>query len=378
MGMAKEHTLNIYGHNSIYTQDYLKNNYGKRKLKIHFCEPDFGTNGDTGILLFISGFGANSNSNVYKKMRQTFANKYNLVTIQCDYFGNEFMQKANNVLLNINRNEIEKIFTSNEIEYIFEEGNTNLNRLLEVGKNYNITMHGRENLSNENHMNFNDMGIMQALDNITSVIYVMSILYNNNHKFNSKKIILYGHSHGAYLSYLCNALAPHLFSLLIDNSAWLFPVYLKDNRVVFNKIGKMKLAIEFDYFAKNINFDEELLNLSTLYGKLGNNCNIISYHGNNDNLINNKIKENFCSKLDYCIYNEISEKNIDGVIFKSNAHGLGADFLNLFDYTIKDLEKLNFKFGKDSSFYLPNLEISTNQNNYMINYDNLFPEFRII
>lgn len=253
----------------------------------------------------------------------------------------------------------------------------NPNRLLEVGKNYNITMYGKENLSNENHMNFNDMGIMQALDNITAVIYVMSILYNNNHKFNSKKIILYGYSHGAYLSYLCNALAPHLFSLLIDNSAWLFPVYLKDNRIVFNKIGKMNLDIEFDYFAKNINFDEELLNLSTLYNKVENNCNIVSYHGNNDNLINNKIKESFCSKLNYCIYNEISEKNIDGVIFKSNGHGLGADFLNLFDYTIKNLEKFNIKFEKDNSFYLPNLGVSTNQNNYMINYDNLFPEFRL-
>ena len=108
-GMAKEYTLDIYGHNSIYTQDYLKNNYDKRKFKVRFCEPDFGVNEDTGILLFVSGFGANSNSNVYKKMRQTFANKYNLITIQCDYFGNEFMQKSSNILLGTNRSEIEKI-----------------------------------------------------------------------------------------------------------------------------------------------------------------------------------------------------------------------------------------------------------------------------
>lgn len=376
--MAKEYILDVYGHNSIYINNYLKNNYNKRKFKVYFDEPDFGVNEETGILLFISGFGGNSNSNVYKKMRQIFADKYNLVTIQCDYFGYEFMQNANNILVNLNRDDIEGIFTDDEIKLIFQQGNIKLDRLLEVAKNYKINIFGKEDLSNEEFKNFNDMGIMQTLDNITAVLSVMSILYNNNYKFNSKKVILYGHSHGAYLAYLCNALAPHLFSLLIDNSAWLFPVYLKSNRMIFYRTGKMNLAIEFDCFAKNINFDEELLNLSVLYSKVKNNCNIVSYHGNNDNLIDNELKKSFCSSLDYCIYNEISEKNIDGVIFKSNTHGLGADFLNLFDYTMKDLEKLNFKFEKDNNFYLPNLKISTKQNNYLINYDNIIPEFYIV
>ncbi len=55
------------------------------------------------------------------------------------------------------------------------------------------------------------MGIMQAIDNISAVICIMEIIKDNCYKFNRNKIIIYGHSHGAYLAYLCNAFAPNLF-----------------------------------------------------------------------------------------------------------------------------------------------------------------------
>ena len=51
-------------------------------------------------------------------MRNTFADKYKLVTVQCDYFGWEFMQGANNISLNINKNQLEKHFKREEIDYI--------------------------------------------------------------------------------------------------------------------------------------------------------------------------------------------------------------------------------------------------------------------
>ena len=74
----------------------------------------------------------------------------------------------------------------------------------------------------EDLTNFNDMGIMQALDNISAIVTVIEIIKDNGYKFDESKIIIYGHSHGAYLGYLCNAFAPNLFSMIIDNSAWLF------------------------------------------------------------------------------------------------------------------------------------------------------------
>ncbi|WP_223869599.1 DUF2920 family protein [Paenibacillus sabuli] len=107
-----------------------------------------------------------------------------MVTIQCDFFGWEFMQSVS---------------------------------------------------LNETVSNFNDMGIMQALDNITAVIIVSEFIKDNNLKFNAKKIIADGQSHGAYLAFLCNRFAPNLFSLIIDNSAWIVPAYLTLNRRIIYK-----------------------------------------------------------------------------------------------------------------------------------------------
>ncbi|EYE88822.1 hypothetical protein Q428_05955 [Fervidicella metallireducens AeB] len=79
--MAREYFITEYTHNSIYVNSKNQGNYKNRKIKIYFSEPNNGINSDTGILLFIAGFGGNANSNVYKKMRNEFADKYNLVTI---------------------------------------------------------------------------------------------------------------------------------------------------------------------------------------------------------------------------------------------------------------------------------------------------------
>jgi len=49
--------------------------------------------------------------------------------------------------------------------------------------------------------NFNDMGLMQAIDNIATALIIIEILKSNQLIFNSRRIMIYGHSHGAYLAY---------------------------------------------------------------------------------------------------------------------------------------------------------------------------------
>ena len=53
--MAKEYVFDIYAHPSVYSAK-------DRKYNIYFSVPDKGVNADTGILLFIAGFGGNANS----------------------------------------------------------------------------------------------------------------------------------------------------------------------------------------------------------------------------------------------------------------------------------------------------------------------------
>ena len=45
-------------------------------------------NENTGMLVLIPGYGGNIDSHVFRKMREVFAEQYNFITVQCDYFGN--------------------------------------------------------------------------------------------------------------------------------------------------------------------------------------------------------------------------------------------------------------------------------------------------
>ena len=93
--MSKAYSIEILAHSSIYKNNYLDNNYKERKLRVDYSEPER-INESTGILLLIPGYGASIDSNVYKKMRGKFSDLYNLIILQCDYFGSEFMQTPQN------------------------------------------------------------------------------------------------------------------------------------------------------------------------------------------------------------------------------------------------------------------------------------------
>jgi hypothetical protein len=373
--MAKNYESLEYMHNSIYNKNLIDNQYNKRKAKIYFSEPDAGVNEETGILLFIAGYGGNANSNIYKKMRQQFADRYNLVTIQCDYFGYEFMQSSESVNTpEFDFETLNNIFSSDEMKEIYFQNKLDLNKVIKIGSKYNLNLNVTENLSGETLDNFNDMGIIQALDNIVAVLKVMSIIYENGFQFNTKKVIIYGQSQGSYLSYLCNRFCPGLFSNIIDNSSWLYPQYLLANRCVTYNIGKLNLNVQFEYLARKLNLNNKILDLNYLYSNFKNNCDIISYHGIEDKLINHNEKKDFCKKIDKCVYNEINEDIIDGMIFKSTEHGLGADFINLFDNSYN-----KFTYGKDIFLNLPkDVAIKTDKNVYLINYKDILPILTVI
>lgn len=362
--MAKDYKIRWPAHPNIYT------NNESREFNVYFSEPDLEVNKETGLLLLIPGFGGNANSNVYQKMRANFADKYNLVTIQCDYFGQEFMQDTKSVTLNIDKDSLSQNLTTLEFNQIFKK-EFDVKKFIDIGSKYKMSVFGKEKMS-ENTTNYNDMGIMQALDNLTALHYVIKIIEDNNLKFNTKKVIVFGQSHGAYLSYLCNAFSPGLFTLMIDNSSWLFPQYLTSSRFLTKQYGEMKLQIEFDYLARKLDSDFEFLNLASIYSKFENKCVIKVYHGTEDKLISSDQKQKFCKDISLCSYTEISSKNVDGKIFKSAGHGLQADFIKLFDLVIN-----NHEFGFSNTLNLDKTVLRTSKCTYEVNYKNDMPVFSV-
>lgn len=311
--LSENFEFEMDGHANIY------NKYSPRKLKVYFSTPE-NINSETGILLLIAGYGGNANSNVYKKMRTQFPDKYNLIVVQCDYFGSKFMQ-------------------SEPLDETVEH--------------------------------FNDMGIMQAIDNITSVLAVKEIIKDNGYIINEFKTILYGHSHGAYLCYLCNAFAPNLVNLIIDNSAWTFPESFNFDRKLYFPLDhnpNQRKTVTFRYLARKFDFDKELLNLHSLYTKIDTNTNAIIFQGGNDQLVDFEKKRLFSQLLKNKSFNLITKQDLDGDIFKSTTHGLNADFLKLFDLAIS-----NQSFDTKSSIEIESFSITTERFRYNFNYDKKFP-----
>lgn len=358
--MAKDLVLNIEAQKSIYTEKEGKNN---RTIDVYYSIPENGVNEDTGVMLYIFGFRGNPTTKVGKKLRNYAADKYNLITIQCNYFGAEYMQKSKNLrLLEEHMNN----FSKEELIKIYKDGIFNYNNFIEVCSNYNLTTQIRENL-NETIENFNEMGLMQAMDNLNALISVMELFKKTGQNLNYKKIILFGNSHGAYLCHLCNILSGGLVNLIIDNSGWMYPTHIgKDKRLLSIDSTNKKIKVIFDYKARDYIEDFEILNLNNLYSQITNKADIVCYNGNKDHLVNINEKKNFIESLPNSKFYEINDKNIDGVIFKNNKHGLGANFLELFNKVMNEYE---FKFEKDNNYpIMDNVYFSSDKYHYIVDY----------
>ncbi|CAI3537901.1 DUF2920 family protein [Clostridium neonatale] len=347
--MAREYEVEVFGQPSLYKAS-------ERKFKIYFSEPDYGINNLTGINLLINGYGAHPKSNVYKKMRNEFADKYNLVVLQCEYFGIEFMQTDSEIAYNELREK--------ENEFIRIQYDSNEYYMKIIDKYQNETLE-----------NMNDMGAIQAIDNLTALKVVMDILKSNSFNFNRNKIIVYGHSHGAYLGHLCNLFAPNIFSALIDNSAYVYPTYLDDHnkRKTVRNLGGLLIMERYSYLISKVVFDKEFYNLDNLYSQVDNKCNIICFQGIDDGLYDYKNKIKFIKNIKNAEAELITSENLDNEVFKNTIHGVGADFIKMFEYVDNkyELENHNPNWGFTDIFY------TTSKYEYMINNSGGVPRLNV-
>lgn len=358
--MAINESLNIPAHPNIY------NGYNERDLRIDFSIPIAGTNEDTGVFVFVPGFGGHIDSNVYKKMRERFADKYNVVTVQCDYFGSRFMQSANSFTYHLD--DLKTLIKKED----FSKLQKNPSNFLKIVSQYEITVPVLATVD-ETVNEFVDMGYMQAIDVVTAIEAVKIILQENQLIFNDARVIGYGQSQGAYLLHLANRLAPHLFERIIDNAAWVEPGYLKSNRYLFSKFGQSTLSMGFDYIAKDLLQDKKSLSLHNLYKQFNNGAYIYSCLGTTDNLVEVQDKQNALNNLRYVDFEIIDQSKVDGVIFKSTNHGLDADFLELVGYALAKITQ-HKNLNKQQMNYI----VASSQTQIKVDYSNGLPVFTLL
>jgi hypothetical protein len=356
--MAKDYQITIQGHPSIYESE-------SRELTIYFSEPDAGITEKTGMLLFVSDYGESAHDESFKQRRSTFADQYDLVTVQCDYFGSKYMGSPANAKFYFDRDKLKQVFTPEEWERICVEDAVNMNALFELGSKYRIFIEGQEALEESAH-SFNDMGMMQALDNITAIMAVSEILKDNHYEFDRNRIIVYGKGHGAYLGYLMNALAPSLIQLLIDNSGPTIPTYLKAQRALSYRRGEMSYRIQFDYMVSRMQYDKDIYNISHIYKQFENKTHIVSFNEKMD-LKHMISKRTFCESVRFCMYNTFSQTEDEG---DSGMGNIPEDYDGLLHFTLN-----NIKINADTtnSPMMKQTSLDTKRYRYIVNYDSSLP-----
>ncbi|MEE3392304.1 MAG: DUF2920 family protein [Lachnospiraceae bacterium] len=288
-----------------------------------------------GICLVVSGFGGDARAHVYRKLRRLFSDEKDLVIVQCDYFGYEYMGKE---LDREVRQSAEKV-RCDPLSILSEE------EWQEALSDEKIII--RSHLtSSETPENFCEMGIFQALDCVRALKKTTELLESAGLNFDKNNIIGYGFSQGAYLLYLINAMYPDLFSLIIDNSAWFVPRYFTRYRRLFcesltitcpdNTKRHLPLEIREYFHASDFIEDKGIYDLRTLYTQFRNRALILSYHGTLDTFISLEDKRNFLQHVNNTKLHIVSSDNIDGTVFTSARHGLGTDFIEFFRNSITD------------------------------------------
>lgn len=352
--MAKEYVIDIQGQPTRYSDKV-------RTLPMYFAEPEQGAEGHTGILLLIAGYGGHGMSNVYQKMRKVFADQYDLITVQCDYLGSRYM--GHDQHMEITEDMLRKALSPREFHALRRDYAANRHILAEKVLSAYIPL-------DESADDYNEMGLGQAMDNLMAVKVLMDIIQENGISYNANRVYIYGQSHGAYLGYLCNYLAPGLFTGIIDNSAYLLPYFLNHDRKI-TKVGEnLTLQKCYHYLVSDQDLDSGSYDLRKLYENYQNQAQIIVYHGAEDEMISLEEKQAFLDTLSNVSLHVVTGDMVDGELFHSTGHSLGADLLKLFDVAVCELEK---SVTEKSRFVFQNRKFRTERYLYEVDWQSGIP-----
>jgi hypothetical protein len=181
------------------------------------CVPDAGVNRDTGLVLFIAGYGMDTRGAYTQSLLFYLANKHNCVAASVEYFGAKIMSGADgqivphpNLLNKLAEHYGLSLTMWNELEFgqllwgltkvLLWNGISDLNPECTVIRTAN---------------EYNSMGFLPALDGL-QIVHVLTTTL----PLNRTRIFLLGTFHGGYIAGMMAKLAPHTFRMVLDNSGF--------------------------------------------------------------------------------------------------------------------------------------------------------------
>ena len=214
---------------------------------------------------------------------------------------------------------------------------------------------------------YSSFGLLPAIEHL-HVLYDILL----NYKIKLSEINILGTSYGGYIALLIGKIAPHTFNIIIDNSGFvasqfseIHPSLVANSSSYMRMINGKRYEIpvstksiwENNEFSKNYFSDAHRMirNVTLKEHMTLSDTKYYSYHSQQDAIALISEKQLFCDRLEkfaYIDFTKVTDKEIDGSLFKNLNHGMNASLRQLYDISFNKNELLNRTHAYQTDFHL--------------------------
>lgn len=310
-------------------------------LRYAICAPAAGTRADTGLILYIGGYGMDPHDAYTQSLLAYLANQHNCIAATLDYFGASTL-RGMPLRLVPHPDFFKKLAEHYGLAITAAKGMAMDEILASVtgllAQNGITQLHEECTLFN-NADEYNSMGLLPALDGLQVVHALLT-----ERALDKSRLFLLGTSYGGYIASFMAKLAPATFRMVVDNSGFSSADDDQPALLGWQKSSVNGVAILCQN-VRNWSFDRRLPNFFSPAHRairdllrrehvFPNAARIYAYHAATDAVapIARKIglRETYRDRAAYDL-TIVDEGRIDGHVFKALRHGLNASMRGVFD-----------------------------------------------
>ncbi len=362
--------------------------FPRQPIEYFVTLPDKGIKQDTGLIMFIPGFGMLANDDyVADKLSPHLANQHNCVVVSINYFGiynrpNTNKGGGNICLADDFSYSIQAIYglkltNDQEIHQQTLQERDNYTRWVLDGLSQALPMvrcldQRCQVLLKTGRDEYQSFGLLPAIDHLQVLGEVLK-----QFKVNRRRLVVYGTSYGGYVALLMGKFAPQTFSVVVENSGFVCASidyivakelvgFSGDLDFIMNQM-KVKVCVDNPWTIMNETspyfFADSHRQIRSLLNRIHwrkTNTRYFIFHSTQDRLSK---ATTFIEMVDKFVnilknyaqvdYTRVKSTDIDGKVFKNLSHGMNASLRGLFDRVVKtDKKHKLFKATEANDFSL--------------------------
>jgi hypothetical protein len=304
--------------------------------------PAAGMNAETGLVLYLGGYGMDPRGGYTQSLLAYLADTYNCVAATLDYFGVRLLAPSVATELVPHPDFFKKLHEHYGLALTVPKGMSIVQILAGIAgllARNGITHLHDECLVFNNSAEYNSMGFLPALDGLGVVHRLLS-----DFPVNKTRLFVLGTSYGAYTANIMAKLAPRTFRMIIDNSG--FSSAEDDEagvagwqKLLINGVSVLCVNVRrWSFDPRESNFfsppRQTIRDLHRREHLVDNTVRLYAYHAANDGLAPTArkvaLRDVYRDRIAYELV-IIDESRVDGRIFKTLGHGMNASMRGLFD-----------------------------------------------